>query len=442
MSKTKTLALVASIVGTSLFSSSAFAQWQVHKFAEVTMAGSDNRFQSTVAPADAEEFVGSVKPSVELMWRGNRFDTDVNAEVEYYRFGEEERDIVDPRLAISTEGMIVNNLLYVKSRLDVAKVYPGDVSFRLVEEPEGEEAETRSRLRFSPFIAREFGSGVDLYFGYGHQSLDNESDGDVDYQIDSLGFSLAQNPNYGKVLLGIGADIVRDKNDGVTFQSGSYYASLGTSAIDDFYIEARIGQEFDDYFDVIGDEDLKPIAELGVTWSPSENMEFNVGYVDRFYSTGPVFSIKRNTEVSQFLASYTRGSAVNDVIIDPDTAVAALDGDDPSLSVNGIPLVEERFRLQYKLRGRRSDLVFDGDYKQRSDRQGQQAVLDTFTGSVAFDRHLSRTTTLRVQYEHELSDAKVERFKTFDENRLLFKLLFNFDQKARPGSWLALEPEE
>jgi len=442
MSKTNTLTLAVSALITSMFSSSAFAQWEVHKFAEVTMAGSDNRFQSTISPDDAEEFVGSIKPSVELMWRGNRFDTDINAEVEYYRFGEEERDIVDPRLSIDTEGMIVSNLLYVKSRLDVAKVYPGDVSFRLVEEGNDEEAETRSRLRFSPFIAREFGSGVDLYFGYGHQSLDNESDGDVDYQIDTLGFSLAQNPNYGKVLLGVGADILRDTNDGVAFESGSYYASLGTTAIDDFYLEARVGQEFDDFFDEIGDENLKPIAELGVTWSPSENMEFKVGYVDRYFSTGPVFSIKRNTEISQFRASYTRGSSVNDSVTDPDATVADLDGDDTSVFIDGIPLVEERFRLQYKLRGRRSDLVFDGNYKQRAQREDQQIVEDTFTGSVAFDRHLSRTTTFRVQYEHELRNSKRNALQTFDENRLLFKLLFNFDQKARPGSWLALEPNE
>ena len=185
----------------------------VYKFAELGVAGSDNQ-----QFGGNEEFIATVKPSVELSFSGNRFDSKVIAEVEFFRFNEEDFDQIDPRLHLSTSGTLVDNLVYLNSSLDIAKSLPEDDFFDLVED-----SETQSNFRFNPFIARQIGRFADLFIGYGHRSLDNEIDGTIDSQQNTLSFSLARNPRFGGFIWGVGGNIDRDDTNGVNIRYDSVY---------------------------------------------------------------------------------------------------------------------------------------------------------------------------------------------------------------------------
>ena len=74
------------------------ADLKVYKFLEFGAIATDN----LQLFGDQEELVFSVKPSVELSFEGNRFDTDVLASVEAYSFSDRGDTIVDPRLNLRT----------------------------------------------------------------------------------------------------------------------------------------------------------------------------------------------------------------------------------------------------------------------------------------------------------------------------------------------------
>lgn len=418
------------------------ANWQVYKYIDADVTATDNLQLGD----GTEELVYSVKPSVELSFEGQRFETDIIAGIEAYRFNERGDSFVDPRLEVGTSGTLVNNLLYINSSLEVGKLLPEEDFFDL-----NEDSETQSRIKINPFVSRKFGRFADLYFGYGHQSLDNESDGDVDTSQDTLDFSLGRNPKYGGFIWGVGATYARDRADDDTFDSTSAYGTLGATVGQSLYLQLLAGGELNDFAsrrtDAIEQDDESVLWELSLNWTPNERTSLKVGYGDRFFGEGPTFSFKQRLRNSTLSATYTRDVASANVNIGSVTPFAELANNRPVTPTGAADLtdnnvgsalfVDKRLQFGYKLAGRRSDLVIDGLYSDREEINGDE-TREKLIGRVAFDRHLSPLTTVRLQYEHLISeDNDVDRA---NENRVGLSLIYNFDRKER-GSILAEDDE-
>ncbi len=429
----------ASLLFSLISSTPAFAgDWEVYKFAEIGIAGTDNY---GLADSDQiEEFVGSVKPSVELYFSGNRFESEVVAEVELYQFNESDFNVVDPRLALSTTGTLVENLLYVSSSLNYAKSLPEDDFFDL-----GEDSDAQTRFRFNPFLARKFGRFADGYFGYGHQSIDGDTDGKIDTQQDAISFSLARNPKYGGFLWGFGGDYEKDRSDGREFENASVYGSLGATLGQSVFFGVLGGAETNNYSELLEEDKESTMWEVSVKWTPSERTALKVGYGDRFFGEGPTFSLKHRVRNSTFSAGYTRGittstdpvlSTVTAFTEVPDTTVVPNDSidliGDGSATRESVPYVEKQLRLGYKLAGRRSDFIVDAVYSNQDELTGS-AEIENLLGRVVFDRHLSPLTTFRIQYDYKAKIREVggETESDADENRIGFKFIYNFDRKER-----------
>jgi len=306
----------------------------------------------------------------------------------------------------------------VNSSLEVGKLLPEEDFFDL-----NEDSKTQSRIKINPFVSRKFGRFADLYFGYGHQSLDNESDGDVDTSQDTLDFSLGRNPKYGGFIWGVGATYARDRADDDTFDSTSAYGTLGATVGQSLYLQLLAGGELNDFAsrrtDAIERDDESVLWELSLNWTPNERTSLKVGYGDRFFGEGPTFSFKQRLRNSTLSATYTRDVASANVNIGSVTPFAELNNNRPvtptgvaDLTGNNVGsalFVDKRLQFGYKLAGRRSD-----------------------------DRHLSPLTTVRLQYEHLISeDNDVDRA---NENRVGLSLIYNFDRKER-SSILAEDDE-
>lgn len=425
----------ASFLFALLGATPAHADWVAYKFLDAAVTGTDN-----LQLGSGDEVVYSVKPSIELSFKGNRVNADVIAGVELYGFNERGDEIVDPRLELSTSGTVVNNLVYVTSSFDVGKLLPGEDFFDL-----SEDSETQARFRLNPFISRKFGRFADVYFGYGHQSLDNEADGDVDTQQDTLAFSLGRNPKYGGFIWGFGGNYERDRADNEVFDSLSAYASVGATVGQSVYFEVLGGAEINDYTKNLDDdnEDASVLWEASLNWTPSERTSLRVGYGDRFFGQGPTFSFKHRVRNSTLSATWTRDInnsevTLNDVspftennsnVVLPTDSEDLINNENDDAILGRALFVDNRLRFGYKLAGRRSDLTIDGIYSDQEELDGD-ATRERLVGRVAFDRHLSPLTTVRLQYEH-LIDERSSNADRQNENRVGLTFIYNFDRKER-----------
>ena len=414
------------------------AELKVYKFLEFGTIATDN-LQLDVGD---EDLVTSIKPSVELSFQGNRFDVEALIGLEAYKFAERGDTFVDPRLDLRTEGALINNLVFLDASLEIGQLLEGDDFFDLTED-----SDSQARFKVNPFVSRKFGRFADLFLGFGHQSLDNELDGDVDAQLNTLSFAFGRDPKLGGVIWGVGADFEEDRTDGLVFDSFASYASIGTTVGQSFFWQLLAGAEFNDFTELQDgdDDDGSSLLELSLNWTPNERTRLKLGYSDRFFGGGPILSYQQRLRNSSIFASWTREVSNAEVNLSgiatfnepngeqpltPDVA----DLNDENISSNEL-FVDERFIFGYKLQGRRSDLVIDAIFSDQEEILGS-ATNDRFVSRIAFDRHLSPLTTVRFQYEYlneqENNDDREQ------ENRLGVRFIYNFDRKER-GSIL---PEE
>lgn len=414
------------------------AELKAYKFLEFGTIATDN-LQLDVGD---EDLVTSIKPSVELSFQGNRFDVEALIGLEAYKFAERGDTFVDPRLDLRTEGALINNLVFLDASLEIGQLLEGDDFFDLTED-----SDSQARFKVNPFVSRKFGRFADLFLGFGHQSLDNELDGDVDAQLNTLSFAFGRDPKLGGVIWGVGADFEEDRTEGLVFDSFASYASIGTTVGQSFFWQLLAGAEFNDFTELQDgdDDDGSSLLELSLNWTPNERTRLKLGYSDRFFGGGPILSYQQRLRNSSIFASWTREVSNAEVNLSgiatfnepngeqpltPDVA----DLNDENISSNEL-FVDERFIFGYKLQGRRSDLVIDAIFSDQEEILGS-ATNDRFVSRIAFDRHLSPLTTVRFQYEYlneqENNDDREQ------ENRLGVRFIYNFDRKER-GSIL---PEE
>ena len=348
------------------------AEFELFKFVDFSLNATDNLGQTETD--QVEEFIGTVKPSVELAFTGLRFETEIVAEVEFFQFVQEEFSVVDPRIAVETEGALVDNLLFLSSSLNVGKLLPEEEFFRLTED-----SEAIGRFRFNPFLSRQIGRFADLFIAYGHQSTDAGVDGDIDTQQDTLQFSLRRDPKLGGFIWGLGASYDRDNNDVAVTESDAFFGSLGSTLGQSVFFEVTAGRETNDFFALAGVENSGEFLEASLKWTPSERTAVEVGYEDRFFGEGPTFSIMHRVRSAIFTASWGRGitqadptlSVVSPFEGDQTDLVPTIDSPDVSADDTGLrsqtdPFTEQQLRLSYKIAGRRSDLIIDALYSNLS----------------------------------------------------------------------------
>ncbi len=408
----------------------AKADWQVYKFLDLGVTATDSR-----QFADVDEIAYSVRPSVELAFEGNRFNTDITASVEAYHFNEQDDEVVDPRFELDTSGTLVDGLLYINSSLEYGKVFSGESPFDL-----DASSEPKARIRVNPFIARQIGRYADFYLGFGHQALDNDVDSDFDFRQDTVGFSFSRNPRFGGFIWGVGGSYEKSRvnEDGLRdYDSSALYASLGSTVGESVLLQLIGGQETNDFASLDEVPSSNSYMEARLNWTPSERTSLTVGFSDRFYAEGPTLSFTHRVRKSSMTASWARGVNNSRVALDSvtaftETADAVVPTNSGSINFGDATserlFVDERFSFEYKLAGRRSDFVVDAVYSDQRELGGDLSRKQGI-GRLAFDRHLSSLTTLRLQYEH-LIEETVES-ENLNENRLGIRLIYNFDRKER-----------
>ncbi len=276
-------------------------------------------------------------------------------------------------------------------------------------------------------------------------------DGNFDTQLDTFSFSLGRDPRLGGFIWTVGADYEEDRSDGQSFDSFSSYASIGSTVGQSFFWQLLAGAEFNDFTELQDgdDEDGSELLEASLNWTPNERTRLKVGYSERFFGGGPIFSFAQRLRNSTINASWTREISNSNVNLSPVSTFTEPTTDQPVTPTDVTDLndeiiasnelfVDERFRFGYKLAGRRSDLVIDAIFSDQEEIQGD-ATNERFVSRIAFDRHLSPLTTVRFQYEY--LNEEIDGADREDENRLGVRFIYNFDRKSR-GSILVEDVDD
>ncbi len=435
-----TITKKASVVAVLLFgiAGHTWAQTVVARYLEFGATATDN--PALTDEGSDSELVATIKPSVELKFSGNRFGTIVVGEVEHFRYTDAERDITDPRLFARTRGTLIDNLLYLDTAFTYYKLAPDSNFLRPTDDNEPA-MDLKGRL----FVFRDFGQLAEMYVGLNHNSFFEDVGESATSRENGIDFSVGKNPKYGGFIWGFGGFYSNDESDSNTFENSSYYASVGGVFSKTLFAEVQVGQESREFITgtntgnpTILDDDDDSVWNVGFTWSPSEQTQLTLGYGERFFGRGPNMSLSHRTLNSVIKMTYTRdvsrfGPALSgistlgpgdDSLLDPSTV--NLDGASLASELDE-PFVDNQLRFSYKLTGRRSDIIFDAVYSDQEQLGGSEEI-ESWLGRVVFDRKLSDLTLLRLQYDHQRSDAPQRTDRNYTENRFALKFIINFDR--------------
>jgi len=437
------------------YSANSAANIEIAKFLEIGATATDNI--NLVELDTSEELVFSINPAIELKYAGNRFGVVARGEVELLRFSEAEDEIVDPRFASKLSGTLIDNLLFVDASLVVSKLAPGGNLVRL-----SDDSNTAGIFKATTFLDHSFGRVADFYLAHTYSTFANEETSSFETDRNLIQFSLERNPQYGGLTWGVGGFHNQDNSDQNTFQNSYLYTKLGATVTQTLLAEVTYGVErrdldtdtiedtenINDSTNTLEDEESE-VWQVDFTWSPSEFTTLTAGYGERFFGSGPSFQLKHRVRNSRIIASYTRGVTRQTPTLDgistlgssTDLNPSITDTDTVTLNNGNVaapldePFVDNRFRLAYKLAGRRSDFIIDAVYSEQQRLNGtsqQQSLIGTdainsLLARMVLDRRLSNFLTLRLQYDHQRSEAATRPTLNYTENRVAVKFIYHFD---------------
>lgn len=426
-------------ISLSAYSGMSIAETVVARYLEFGATATDN--PDLLENGGDSELVLTVKPSVELQFTGNRFGSVIVGEVEHFQYTDSKRDVTDPRLFARVRGTLIDNLLYLDTTATYSKLSPDSNFLR-----PADNSDPALNLKARLFVYREFGQLAELYVGLNHASFFEQADEAATSQDNGIDFSLGRNPKYGGFLWGVGGYYSEDESDTNSFKNSSLYGSIGTTISKTLYAEVSAGTEFREF--VTGTDTVNPTTvedensslwEAGLTWSPSESTSLYAGFGERFFGRGPSLQFRHRALSSDFKVTYARdvtrsGPSLNTIsplsnntdtsLVDPETVT--IDSSNLSSELDE-PFVDNRLQLSYKLNGRRSDVIADVVYSVQDQISGDETI-KTWLGRLVFDRKLSDLTLLRLQYDHQQSDAPQRANRNYTENRFAVKFILNFDK--------------
>lgn len=435
------LITIASLLAVFLFgfAGHSVAQTVVARYLEFGVTATDN--PELAENGSDSELVLTVKPSVELKFSGNRFGTVVVAEVEHFRYTDAKRDITDPRLFARTRGALIDNLLFVDTAITYSKLAP-DSNFLRPSDSNEPAMDLEGRL----FVFREFGELAELYIGLNHVSFFEDVSESASSTENGVDFSLGKNPKNGGFLWGISGYYGEDESEVNSFKNSSLSASVGSVLSKTLYGEVSFGQESREFITdtdtlspTVLEDDESPIWNVGFTWSPSAQTQLTLGYGERFFGSGPNMELRHRTQNAIIKATFSRdvsrfgpslsgisnlSTVTDDSLLDPST----VNLNDAAVSSElDEPFIDNQLQLSYKLTGRRSDVIFDAVYSDQEQLGGAE-VIKSLLARLVFDRKLSDLSLLRLQYDHQDSEATTLANRNYTENRFTVKYILNFDR--------------
>ncbi len=427
-----------SIIASCLtFSATSAANIEVSKFLEVGATATDN---PELLDGDTDpDLVFNLAPAVEFKFAGNRFGVIARAEVEYLRFTDAEDDIVDPRFASRLTGTLIDNLLFLDASLDVSELSPNGDFLRL-----SDDGNTAAEFRVRTFLDRSFGRVADFHLAHTYSTLIDEEDDAFESDRHFVEFNLERNPQDGGFLWGFGGSYSEDTSDLNEFRDSILYAKVGATLSQTFLTELTAGVERRDFQigetaeSFVEEDETSEFWQLDFTWTPSEFTALTAGYGERFFGSGPSLSLRHRVRTSLFIASFTRDVTRETASLERITTLGGTvaptiaDTDLVDLTNGSIatpldePFVDNRFRLGYKIAGRKSDFIVDAVYSDQERLDGTDSI-NTLLGRLVFDRRLSNFLSFRLQYDYQMSDSDDIPTQNYTENRFAVKFIYHFD---------------
>jgi len=418
------------------------ANLEISKFLEVGVAGTDNLTLAEDESPTTNDIVFNIKPSVELKYSGNRFGLVALGEVEYLRFTESSENLVDPRLFLRLRGTVIDNLLFLDSSLALTTLSSDNNFIRPTDD-----GDTVANSNTTLFIDRKFGEAAELYAGYTYSTLIERNGGVAEFDRHTFDFRLEQTPVVQRFYLGAGGTYNFDQSEFDEYEDSFIYGKLGYSLTKTLLAELTYGVESRELISslstddsIVTDFDDEQIWNAQLKWAPSEFTSLNIGYGERFLSSGPILQLNHRVENSSFFVGYSRsvtrqaptlgnvttlGSNLDTSITNTDSI--AIDADN-SLTILNTLFVDNRFQLGYKLTGRRSDIVIDTIYSDQEPVTGSaDNNVRTLLTRLLFDRKLNEFLSFRLQYDYQRSRARNQDFFNYTENRFSVKFIYSFD---------------
>lgn len=412
------------------------ADWRISKGLSAGVLYSDNA--DTLDGVDAGDTTLILSPYARLGISGNRSELALNAQFDLKRHTEDDRTEFKPQLVATSRTVLVERFANFDAR---ARVSQQSVETIQLIDDAGSSDETAETYEFSlsPKISDTFSDRGRYEASYRFAATRGSDDALEGSDQHGVGASFVVSPGATPFSLLGGTNYELSKfesND--TARSASVEAGLGYTFRP--ALGAFVGVGYD-HVRVDGiEEDASGMTwSTGLRWRPNRRLEANVGYAKRSFGSQPNASIIVSGRRSSIELSWVREANYADSrrVIDladlpgvapvsqpvretsgsnlPDTsAIAEIDddalGDTAMFSplVRDAETVDERVKLTYSLRGRRTVLTAGLEWAERV-REDSQVTSEARLYSLSATRRLSARADVLVRWTKLESRTSDER---------------------------------
>ena len=254
-----------------------------------------------------------VSPSFKITGTGNRANVQALAAFQFHNAGGDSDPFI-PRISANADAELIEDVLFIDADLFANQSFidplsPGGNS----PITQNENVTTTYDYTISPYIVRHFGQTADFQLRYTYDDQINKGDELSDSVKEAVLGTLQSGKDFARLswaLTGDYQETTYDDNDSMGQNADNEQRSasvrLGYQLFRRLNINGTIGQEWNSFEPVDGDDPDDKFWDIGVLWEPSPRTSFDVGYGKHFFSTTPRFKFSHKMRKLTFESSYSR----------------------------------------------------------------------------------------------------------------------------------------
>lgn len=412
------------------------ADWQASRKVTLGVLHSDN--VGLVPEPDRQgATVAQVVPSFSAFREGRRSRLLLLSELEYLRGDEAGAQTLKPRLFGSLESRQTDESLFLGASVDVRRVAENSGNVTLDALRLNDDLRYNYTFNFYPHSRIELGRFADARLGYDftaftssatelQNSVSNALTLDLDHTGAGKRYRLGTSFGYEHTAL--------DGQEPLIQRSAELDGGLSVSQT--LELNGTIGREWGRIPGLSADATDEAITvsgttwDVGLTWRPLRRTTLTAGYGKRFFGEKPSLEIAHRLRRARFSLGWSRGltrsraslptlevadlSSGLDDVADSAAVSSLASGPQADVLVNEVA-IQEDLRADVRLRGRRTELRFEGLYARQDLRFQQSRELQyTATLRTSLTRSLGRRTSVTVSYQHVRGNSELR----YDENQI------------------------
>lgn len=323
------------------------------------------------------EFTPTLTPTVSLHGKGARAKLDLTGALEISDQSGN-NDSVNPRLQADANAELYERVLFLDLNATATQNTIDPLAVAATDNLSNTSNKTTTySYRISPYLKSRFKGIADTELRYTYNELNHSESSVSDTSSEAITLSIDSGPEFTKWTWGVAAsNRTTDNDQGQVSELSALDLRLGYQINRKWQINGSVGNESNDFISTQSSQDGSR-WDIGARWTPSARTTLDFGVGERFFGSTKRLSLSHKSKRSVLTANYTHELTDSTALLSNLVVFNQFDefGNleiDPStgqpveipiniISIGNSTIVDERFALNYSLKGRRTTFNLNAD---------------------------------------------------------------------------------